>query len=78
MPRPPRPRPPEVGNIPAELTACCFWLCWRFSETPNSRGKFGKVPFGITDRERIWFSPYCLLPQENPFTTAVEQPEVVA
>jgi hypothetical protein len=49
-PRPPRPRPPELGNIPPELKARCSWLCWRFSKAPNSQGKFGKVPYGVTDR----------------------------
>ena len=51
VPRPPRPRPPEFGNIPPELKARRSWMPWRFSETPNKNGKFGKVPFGITDRK---------------------------
>ena len=51
MPRPPRPLPPEISNIPPELKARRTWLVWRFSETPNARGKFGKVPFSIVDRK---------------------------
>lgn len=54
---PPRPQPPEIGKIPPELKARRGWLAWRFSEKPNSRGKFGKFPFSIADRKANYINP---------------------
>jgi hypothetical protein len=47
VPRPLTHRSPEINNIPPELKARHVWLVGRFSERPDFRGKFGKVPFGI-------------------------------
>lgn len=57
IPRPSRPSPPEISNIPAELKARRIWLVWRFSDTPNGKGKFGKVPFNIVDKRADFTNP---------------------
>jgi hypothetical protein len=67
--RPSRPPIPVFDQIPSELKNINRWLCWRYSKTPRSTGKFGKVPHSIADRQaditdvRNWL----------PFATAVQQ-----
>jgi primase-polymerase (primpol)-like protein len=67
--KPSRPAVPFFDDIPSELKNINRWLCWRYSKTPRSAGKFGKVPHSIADRQaditdiRNWL----------PFATAVQQ-----
>ena len=64
-------RPPEIGNIPPELKARRAWLPWRFSEKPNAKGKFGKVPFSIADRKADYTNPR----EWQTFDTVMQQYE---
>ncbi len=69
--RPPRPHPPEIANIPPELKERRSWLPWRFSEKPNQKGKFSKVPFSITDRKADYTNPL----EWQMFDTVMQQYE---
>lgn len=61
---PRRPRPPEFHNVPPELKRLCRWLVWRYSDSPNRRGKFSKVPYGINDKLAPYTNPRLWLPFE--------------
>ena len=68
-PRPPRPPAPDVENIPLELKLQIRWLCWRYSDRPNKRGKYGKIPFTIADKQAKYTDSASWL----PFAAALQQ-----
>ena len=62
--RPARPSTPIFESIPTILKLLRRWLPWRYSPRPNESGRFGKVPFGISDRRANYTDPKTWLPFE--------------
>jgi putative DNA primase/helicase len=65
--RPAKPPAPKFENIPPELKAQRRWLCWRYSEEPNSSGKYGKIPHNIGDRRANYTDRSVWLPFDTVF-----------